>query len=79
MKKKIDSLGRIGIPKSIRDDLAPEGELYLSLEYDPDKKEILLKKEEDTCAFCGSCSNLLKLKEKFLCKDCLLQFNKFKT
>ncbi len=76
MKKKVDSLGRIGIPKSIRDDLTSDRELYLSLEYNSHKKEIILKKTENACAFCGSCHDLLKLHQNFLCKNCLIEFNK---
>ena len=44
MKKKFDNLGRICIPKHIREDLALDENSYLSIEYDKNQKQITLKK-----------------------------------
>lgn len=76
MKKKIDHLGRVGIPKPIREDMALNEESYLSITYDSDEKKITLEKEGDSCIACGSVKDLLKVHKVFLCRNCLNQLNK---
>ena len=76
MIRRVDELGRIVIPKEIRNKL----EIY---EKDPieiyvDGHSIVLKKFEENCIFCGSNKNLLTYKNKLLCSKCLenLKLNK---
>lgn len=75
MKKKVDHLGRIGIPKPIREEMALNDDTLLSIDYDSAKKIIILKKEADSCIACGSTKELLKIRSVFLCKNCLNQLN----
>lgn len=76
MKKKVDNLGRIGIPKFIRDDMELNKDPILSIEYDPDQKQITLKKTVRVCAVCGSSDDLLTANDQiFLCKKCLKCFD----
>ena len=73
MIRRLDELGRIVIPKEIRNKL----EIY---EKDPieiyvDGHSIVLKKFEENCIFCGSNKNLINYKNKLLCKKCLEDIN----
>ena len=76
MVRRVDELGRIVIPKEIRNKL----EIY---EKDPieiyvDGHSIVLKKFEENCIFCGATKNLVTYKNKLLCNKCLenLKLNK---
>lgn len=76
MIRRVDELGRIVIPKEIRNKL----EIY---EKDPieiyvDGHSIVLKKFEENCIFCGATKNLVTYKNKLLCAKCLenLKLNK---
>lgn len=72
--RKVDELGRVVIPKEIRDML----EIY---EKDPieiyiDGNSIILKKVETNCIFCGNNKNLVEYKDKLVCKKCLNNISK---
>ena len=76
MIRRVDELGRIVIPKEIRNKL----EIY---EKDPieiyvDGHSIILKKFEENCIFCGATKNLVTYRNKLLCNKCLenLKLNK---
>ena len=69
MIRRVDELGRIVIPKEIRNKL----EIY---EKDPieiyvDGHSIVLKKFEENCIFCGNTKNLSSYKNKLICVKCL--------
>ena len=53
MQKKIDPLGRIGIPKYIRKDMGLEENGTVFIDYNFEEKEIRIKKAETVCAICG--------------------------
>ena len=77
MQKRVDDLGRIGIPKFIREDMKLSENPCLSMEYDPDQKQITLKKAVQVCAVCGTKDGLLTANDKvYLCKKCLSRFEK---
>ncbi|MBE6711882.1 MAG: hypothetical protein E7580_00010 [Ruminococcaceae bacterium] len=76
MKKEIDNLGRIVIPKFIREDMQLSKDPFLSIEYDSDQKQIVLKKAVHTCAVCGTRDGLLQCENLYLCKKCLQSFDK---
>ena len=66
--RKIDDLGRIVIPKELRD-------LFMIAEGDPveiyaENDSIILKKYETTCIFCGAKTEN-EFKGKKVCPDCL--------
>ena len=74
MKKKVDALGRIGIPKKIRDDMGLRANTCVSIDYNAEEKSILLKLHTPSCIVCGNTEKLLALKNNlFLCSDCLQQ------
>lgn len=69
MIRRLDELGRVVIPKEIRDKLDIKEkdpiEIYV------DGSSIVLKKFETNCIFCNNSKNLLEYNEKQICKECL--------
>ncbi len=66
--RKVDSLGRIVIPVSMRGRLQLEsGDLVeLSMEND----QLVLRKFALRCIFCGGTQDLLSFRNKTVCEDC---------
>ena len=69
--KQIDSLGRIVIPKGIRDQLRLTADSSVYIQLDSKKKQIVLRKQETVCKICGSCENLIQKEDLFICSICL--------
>lgn len=67
--RKLDELGRVVIPKEIRNKLDIEEkdpiEIYL------DGASIILRKFETGCIFCNNSKDLVSFKDKLVCKKCL--------
>ena len=67
--RKLDELGRVVIPKEIRNKLDIEEkdpiEIYL------EGTSIILKKFESGCIFCNNSKDLSAFKDKLICKKCL--------
>ena len=67
--RRVDELGRIVIPKEIRNKLDIQEkdpiEIYV------DGNSIVLKKVESNCIFCGSTRDLIEYRGKLLCRKCL--------
>lgn len=72
--KRIDEVGRIVIPKSIRNKLGMGLTEVVKIDIENDK--IVISKAEQTCIFCGSTENLECFKEKNICNNCISQLNK---
>lgn len=71
--RNIDPLGRIVVPKEIRNQLEiQEGD---PLEIFVDGENIIIKKHHTTCIFCGSDSALSVFKEKPVCSECLSEIS----
>ena len=71
--RKLDELGRVVIPIELRNK-------FNISEKDPieiyvDGSNIILKKYEITCVFCGKTENLKEYKEKQICSGCLEKLN----
>lgn len=67
--RKIDDLGRIVIPKETRRVLGiKEGD---SLEIFTEDENIILKKYQPGCVFCGDAKEVVNFKGKMICKNCL--------
>ena len=71
--REIDALGRIVLPKSIR-------KIYNLKERDgveifTDGDMIILKKYAPFCIFCGEQENLIKYKDKNICKNCAFEIS----
>ena len=67
--RKLDELGRVVIPKEIRNKLNIEEkdpiEIYL------DGESIVLRKYESGCIFCGNTKDLVLYDGKLICKKCV--------
>jgi transcriptional pleiotropic regulator of transition state genes len=67
--RRLDELGRVVIPKEIRNKLDIEEkdpiEVYI------DGNSIILKKFESGCVFCNNSKDLTSFKDKLVCKKCL--------
>ena len=66
---KIDKLGRVLIPKNLRQRFDLNAEDPIELFTDGDA--IVLKKYRKKCAFCGSEEDVISFKEKYVCRDCI--------
>ena len=73
--RKLDELGRVVIPKEIRNKLDIEEkdpiEIYL------DGTSIILRKFETGCIFCNNSKDLVSFKDKLVCKKCLSKITRF--
>ncbi|WP_039242616.1 AbrB/MazE/SpoVT family DNA-binding domain-containing protein [Clostridium botulinum] len=69
MVRKIDDLGRIAIPIELRRNLDITGRNPLEIYVDGE--EIILKKYQPACIFCGEAKEVMNYKGKSICKKCL--------
>ena len=73
--RKVDSLGRIVIPKELRTTMnIVEDETVLEISSDGEK--IVLSKYTPGCHCCGSVGNLKEVMGLKICPDCLKEFSK---
>lgn len=71
--REIDKMGRIVIPKEIRDalDIQDKDKYEITVE----GEEIILRKFGKRCVFCGTEKNLKDLGGKGICPDCALKIS----
>lgn len=67
--RRVDELGRVVIPIELRRTL--EIAEKDALEIYVDGEQIILKKYQPACIFCGDASNVVNFKGKNICKACL--------
>jgi transcriptional pleiotropic regulator of transition state genes len=69
--RKLDSLGRIVLPIELRRtlDIAVKDPLEIYV----DGEQIILKKYQPACVFCGDASNVKSYKGKNICSKCLAE------
>ncbi|KYH29686.1 MULTISPECIES: AbrB/MazE/SpoVT family DNA-binding domain-containing protein [Clostridium] len=67
--RRVDELGRIVIPIELRRtlDIAEKDALEIYV----DGEQIILKKYEPACIFCGDARNVINYKGKNICRSCL--------
>ncbi len=70
--RAIDQLGRIVLPKSLRQEQGIESkddvEIYVEGE------DIILQKYKPRCVFCGESEDLMEFKGKLVCRECRTGF-----
>lgn len=66
--RKVDELGRIVLPIELRRTL--DIEVKDAIEIFVDGNQIILKKYEPACAFCGDAKDIFHYKNKNICKNC---------
>lgn len=67
--RKVDQLGRVVLPMELRRTLNIEEKD--PLEIYTEGEQIVLKKYEPTCVFCGEASGVVNYKGKMICRECL--------
>lgn len=67
--RKVDELGRIVLPMELRRTLNIEKEDPVEIFVDQDN--IILRKYEPACVFCGDFNEVTNIKGKNVCKKCL--------
>ena len=72
--RKVDELGRVVLPISIRQTMDINEKD--SLEIFTDEHRIILQKYEPACIFCGNADNITMYQGKRICSDCI---NKIKS
>lgn len=67
--RRVDELGRVVIPIELRRtlDIAEKDALEIYV----DGEQIILKKYEPACIFCGQAKDVLQYKGKNICRKCL--------
>ncbi|HBA05260.1 MULTISPECIES: AbrB/MazE/SpoVT family DNA-binding domain-containing protein [Clostridium] len=67
--RKVDELGRIVIPVELRRTL--DIDVKDALEIYVDGEQVILKKYEPACIFCGDARDVVNYKSKNICQKCL--------
>ncbi len=67
--RKVDELGRIVLPVSIRATMNIKEKD--SLEIFTDENRIILQKYEPSCTFCANADNIVFFSGKRICEECL--------
>ncbi len=72
--RKLDQLGRIVIPKELRTtfDIKETDPIEIFV----DGTDIVLRKYQQTCVFCGEADNLVEFNDKVVCAACLKKLKK---
>lgn len=68
--RKLDELGRITLPKSLRKTMGAETGTPLEV-FVRDNNEIVLKVYRPGCVFCENVDNLVSFKGSQICKRCI--------
>ncbi|MBQ2614847.1 MAG: AbrB/MazE/SpoVT family DNA-binding domain-containing protein [Clostridia bacterium] len=72
--RDVDALGRVVLPKELRDTMhiAPKDPLEIYV----DGENIVLRKYEPSCLFCGNAGDLITLEDRKVCRECLAEMNR---
>ena len=73
--RKVDSLGRVVIPKELRNSLGIEDDRDC-FEIFVDDDSIILKKYQPSCCICGGFDGITNYKGKLFCLNCLDELKK---
>ena len=69
--RKLDNLGRIVIPIELRKSMGIA--IKDTLEIFTEGDQIILKKYQPSCIFCGDAKDIIHYKDKNICSACLQQ------
>lgn len=69
--RKIDALGRVVIPKEVREALDLKGEVQMCFS----GESLVLRKKQTSCLFCGSVDGLVNHEHKQICSECIKKLN----
>lgn len=71
MQKRLDGLGRILLPKPMRDQARIKENDCLDVTYDNVNKIFVIKKAEKMCSGCGKTNDLKEFNNIILCSKCI--------
>tara|TARA_Y100000768_G_scaffold333811_1_gene274139 strand:+ start:249 stop:488 length:240 start_codon:yes stop_codon:yes gene_type:complete len=74
-KSKIDNLGRVVIPKSIRSALNIEHNDEISMHVE--NQSLIITKNNNSCSICPEEKIEMQIKDKYLCKSCVQAIKDF--
>ena len=74
--RKLDQLGRIVIPKELRNtfDLEEDDPIEIFVE----GNDIILRKYQPACIFCGEATDIIQFEGKNVCRKCLKKMQAYK-
>ncbi|MGM9570902.1 MAG: AbrB/MazE/SpoVT family DNA-binding domain-containing protein [bacterium] len=75
--RKVDDLGRIVLPIELRRTLHIDEKDPLEIYVNGDN--IILRKYEPTCVFCGKTENIVNFKDKKVCSSCVDTLNQLQS
>lgn len=67
--RRLDSLGRVVIPKDLRDAFGLSRNAQLAVAVDGDA--VVLERTDVTCVFCGAAEHVIPHRGKGICVDCV--------
>jgi AbrB family transcriptional regulator, transcriptional pleiotropic regulator of transition state genes len=67
--RRVDDLGRIVIPMELRRTLGIHVKDPMAIMVEGER--IILQKHKDVCAICGSPEDIVEVKERPICGDCI--------
>lgn len=73
--RKVDELGRIVLPKELREIFKINRKDPLEI-YVDDGDSIILRKYEPACIFCGSANEITNYMGKRICRECIENLKK---
>ena len=74
--RQVDELGRIVLPKELRNKFEIEKRDALEIYTDDDK--IILKKYEPSCTFCGDAKDVFMFKGRNICPSCVKELASYR-
>ena len=75
--RKVDEIGRVVLPKDVRDNF--EIATGSELEIIQTEEGILLKKHAPECIFCGCTENIIMIKDRPVCENCVSGIKQLKS
>lgn len=69
--KEVDSLGRVVLPKEIRQDMGVEPGQIFEMFVGDDGESIVLRRPEKSCFFCGNKETVKTVNSAILCEQCV--------
>ncbi|MFW6025975.1 MAG: AbrB/MazE/SpoVT family DNA-binding domain-containing protein [Candidatus Woesearchaeota archaeon] len=67
----IDQVGRVVVPKEIRQALGLLENTKVEFLIDPEEERLIIQKYQKGCNFCGEIGNLIQHETKEVCKKCI--------
>lgn len=76
MVRQLDEVGRIVLPKELRRTFGIDNKDSLEIYVEGDN--IILRKYEPGCLFCGSADDVITYEDRRICKECIEKMNALK-